>query len=317
MKQRKASIDIGSNSILLLVVEFKDCEFDKCEFEVLENHSNITGLGRDLDINKLFIEDAKRDSLEILQIYAQLCKKHGIDPKDVIVTATEASRVAKNAGTFFEEVKRLTELKVQIITPEAEAHFSTVGILIDKNISEREICIMDIGGASTEIIRVECETKKIVHSFSMPVGAVRMNNWLILGKMDEYLQKIFTDFSVSLNSVHCDTLYCVAGTMTSVGNMYLKNKTFIEAEVNGLSFSANDLENLFTEFKDLTSSELLSFFPFLGKRSQTIVSGMTLASAIVKRLGVKKIYISTYGLRYGTVMVDAVAKEFLITPTQS
>lgn len=303
----KASIDIGSNSILLLIIDSKNEDF-----KVLENHSQITGLGRDLDKNNVFIEEAMADSMNVLAEYARICKKHALAPNKVIVTATEASRVASNASAFFNQVKLKTGLEIKTITSEAEAYYSTTGILIDKNISESEICIMDIGGASSEIIRVERETKRILHSFSMPVGAVRMNNWHQLGKRDENLQKIFSDFSDSLDIVSCDTLYCVAGTMTSLGNIYLKNKTFIEDEVNGLSFSVVDLKSIFMAYKNCTPNELLNLFPFLGKRSQTIVSGMMLANAIVDRLGVKNIYISTYGLRYGTVMIDSIPSNFLV-----
>ena len=87
---KKASIDIGSNSILLLAANIG------AEVNIVLNESHVTGLGRDLDLNQEFIDIAMNESFNVLKDYTHACKKIGIEPKDIIVTATEASRVAKN-----------------------------------------------------------------------------------------------------------------------------------------------------------------------------------------------------------------------------
>lgn len=302
----RATIDIGSNSILLLVANFSD---DKVT--ILENESNVTGLGRDLDQNGSFINEAMTDSEAVLEQYVSICRKHKIDPKNIIATATEASRVAKNAKSFYESIKQKYDLSVLVITGEAEAYFSTTGILFDKKINEDIITIMDIGGASTELIKVNTKEQKIIRSFSMPVGAVRMNNWEQDDCQSVKLNSVLADFHEGISSVKSKKLYCVAGTMTSVGSMYLENKTFVENQVNALEFKSCELDTMLKKFHAYSPEEYLIQFPFLGKRSRTIESGIRLAQAIIKKLGVEDLYISTYGLRYGTLLAGEISNDYI------
>lgn len=302
----RASIDIGSNSILLLLAKMSDGFI-----EVLENESSITGLGKDLDASGVFAQDSMRDSFDALEKYQQICRKHCFDPAQITATATEASRVAKNAPEFYAMVKEKLKIDVKIITGEAEAHYSAMGILFDKKINDDEITIMDIGGASTELIRVDTRLKKILHSFSMPVGAVRMTNWNEQGNRKEKLNLILKDFESDLLQVKTKKLYCVAGTMTSVGNMYSGNTAFIENEVNGLEFEKTQVNEMLENYQKFSADDFLVKFPFLGKRSKTILSGLYLAESVLSGLGVESVYISTYGLRYGTLLAGEIKHEFI------
>ena len=302
----KASIDIGSNAILLLIGELTNGHL-----LVKENESNVTGLGRELDNNKKFILEAMDDSYNVLAEYAKICKKYDIKLSEVIVTATEASRVAGNAKEFFKKIEEKIGFKVSIITSKAEAYYSTAGILLDKNITEEVITIMDIGGASTELIQVEVASKKILHSFSMPIGAVRMNNWKEKGISEVKLAEVLKEYSDDLLKLKADKVYCVAGTMTSIANMYLKNKSFKEDEVHGLNFKTYELVDLSKKYEAFSPEDFLTAFPFLGKRSQTISSGIVLAKRIFEVLDTQSIYISTFGLRYGTAIEDKIAPHFL------
>lgn len=303
----KASIDIGSNSILFLLAEVNGKKIS-----ILENESNVTGLGRDLDRNGVFIQEALDDSYSVFKKYKELCDKHSIDTTKVIVTATEASRVAKNAPDFFAKIKSEMGFNVQIISGKGESFYSTKGVLIDENINERFITIMDIGGASTELMKVDTETHEIIHTFSMPMGAVRINNWIETNCENKKMNEIFFNFKESLKKVHTSKLYCVAGTMTSVGNMYLGHKKFIEQEVHGLEFKAREVKKLLENYSEFSAENFLEQFPFLGKRSKTIRAGLILASSIFDILQVEELYISTYGLRYGTLLSDEVLDEFIV-----
>lgn len=301
----KASIDIGSNSILLLAADLS------AELKILLNKSNVTGLGRDLDKNGKFLDIAMEESFQVLREYTKACADIGITPSFITVTATEASRVASNSEIFYTKVKEELGLSVHILSGEGEAYYATQGILFDKNIEDKVITIMDIGGASTEIIRVDRESRLIENSFSMPVGAVRLNNWKASGSLDEKLNRVLADFSDQLNLMKTETLYCVAGTMTSVGNMYLGHKNFIEDDVNGLEMSSSEVHSMLSEFEDFSSQQFLERFPFLGKRAKTIYSGLILSTTLLKRLNITKLKISTYGLRYGVILAEEIEDKYV------
>lgn len=306
MQDIRASIDIGSNSVLLLIGEMKNGKL-----LVHSKRSEVTALGRELDKNKSFHPESMRDTFEALKSYAEDCDKFGISRSSIIVTATEAARVAHNAPDFFSEIQKDLGIKVNIITSQAEAYFSAKGILFDTKFESEVITIMDIGGASTELIKVNTKSFQVMESISMPIGAVRCTQWLTDQLFVQNLQKVFLDFRVDIDKFQCRELFCVAGTVTSLGNMHLQNKEFHEDEVHGLKLKAEDVDALFKTYSDFSSEKFQETFPFLKKRAKSIRGGLHLAYHMTHRLMVKDVFISTYGLRYGTIIEGQIKKEFI------
>jgi exopolyphosphatase/guanosine-5'-triphosphate,3'-diphosphate pyrophosphatase len=304
--EKRASIDIGSNSCLLLIMQF-----DGKNWKELARDSEVTGLGRDLDKNGYFLDEAMVETKSALNKFTEIAKSFGINASDIIVTATEASRVSKNADQFFSEIFSESKLKINIITSKAEAYFSTKGILFNSNHDLDQIIIMDIGGASTELIKVNAKTHEIIKSISMPIGSVRATDWLKANLFVNNIQKIFSDFSQDLDGLVVSKLYCVAGTVTSLGNMYLGKKDFIEDDVHGLEMKQEDVDSLFKKYSQANQTDLLNEFPFLGKRSNSIVGGLHVIYHILHRLKVNEISISTYGLRYGSLLEGEIKNEYL------
>lgn len=305
MANLRASIDIGSNSILLLIVDLD------ANFKVIANESNVTGLGRDLDINSEFLENSMEESFKVLETYVDICKKQGIQANDIIATATEASRVAKNSKSFFEKVLSQLGLKVTLLTGEGEAFYSTTGILFNTTFNSDIIHIMDIGGASTEIIKVDVKSEKIIDSFSMPFGAVRVTNWIENNDFKLKIDQVYKEFHDKLKNMKTSSLHCVAGTMTSVANIQLNNEDFKELEVHGHSFSVEEIKKMHNKFSQLNPGIILKQFPFLGKRSNTIKGGIVVALKVIEWLEVEEVTISTYGLRYGTLIKGGIEDEFV------
>lgn len=302
----RASIDIGSNSVLLLIADVSHGKLKE-----ISKRSEITSLGKELDKNKAFHPDSMAATYEAIKSYAEDCDKHGIARDKIIATATEASRVAGNAVEFFQKIEDELQVHINIITSDAEAYFSTKGILFDSKFDSEIITMMDIGGASTELIKVNTKNFQILESISMPIGAVRSTQWLHDDLFVQNLQKVFLDFRTSIDKFQTKDLFCVAGTVTSLGNMHLQRKEFVEDDVHGLVIKVEDLDNLFKKYSNSTPEQFLEQFPFLQKRSQSIRGGLHLVYHLAHRLLVKEITISTYGLRFGTLLEGRIKKEFL------
>ncbi len=305
-KDFRASIDIGSNSVLLLIADFTNKNFKE-----ITKQSYITSLGRDLDKNKAFHEDSMQLTYDAIEAYAKECDQYDIPRDEIIATATEASRIAQNADLFFAKIQNEIGIRIQKITSQAEAYFSTRGILFNSSFNSEIITIMDIGGASTELIRVNTKDFAILETISMPIGAVRASNWLEDGLLVQNLQKVFADFRNEIDKFQTKDLYCVAGTVTSLGNMFLERKDFIEDDVHGLILKSEDIENLFKKYSEMDPQSFLDQFPFLQKRSNSIRGGLHIVYHLVHRLLVKEIRISTYGLRYGTLLEGKIKKDYI------
>lgn len=302
---KRASIDIGSNSCLLLVAEVSGGKLD-----ILFRDQNVTALGRDLDKNGHFHEESKKDTYDVLKKYALKVREFGLEPSDVIVTATEASRVATDAAEFFYSIEKDLGFKFTIITGEAEAYYSSLGAMLDQKDKYDSMTIMDIGGASTELIKVNSNPFEIVDFVSLPIGSVRVTNWrnenIIDAKIEELLQK----YKEIISKFETESLLCVAGTMTSIANMELKNKEFIEKEVHNHHFPTQSLSKIVEKYHNYSEDDFLKDFPFLGKRAKAISGGIFVADFLCGKLKVKDIYVSTYGLMFGTALEGEIKDEF-------
>mgnify|MGYP001438253593 CR=1 FL=1 len=217
---RRASIDIGSNSVLLLAAEVN--EQGMMTKEIL-NESFITSLGKDLDVTKRFHPDSMHATYEALGAYKKMLEGIQFPVENVIVTATEASRVATNSREFFQKIKSELGFNIQIITSEGEAYYTALGVVSSFSKENDKIVVMDVGGASTELIRMNLNPFKIVETISLPVGSVRATDWTKKGEFEDKMQAIL---SPDLSSYHTETLICVAGSMTALASMYLGQRVY-------------------------------------------------------------------------------------------
>ena len=306
IKDIRASIDIGSNSVLLLIADVTNGKVKE-----LSKRSEITSLGKELDKNKAFHPESMEATYQAIKSYAEECDQHGIPRGNILATATEASRVAQNAPEFFNKIADELKVNISIITSEGEAYYSTKGILFNTKFENDVITIMDVGGASTELIKVNTKTFQILESISMPIGAVRCSQWLKDELFVQNLQKVFLDFRNEIDKFQSKELFCVAGTVTSLGNMHLMHREFVEDDVHGLVMKVEDVDTLFKKYSNFTPEQFLELFPFLQKRSQSIRGGLHLVYHISHRLLIKELTISTYGLRFGTLLEGKIKSEFL------
>jgi exopolyphosphatase/guanosine-5'-triphosphate,3'-diphosphate pyrophosphatase len=302
-----ATIDIGSNSILLLIAKVENNKLS-----ILYRDAHVTALGKGLDTTGEFDLGSMQDSLNVLSLYAKKMKEFGIEPAECLATATEASRVAKNAHDFFQEVLQQTAISVQIINGKGEAYYSALGASFDLPPHLSQLTIMDIGGASTELIKIKLRPFQILDSVSIPVGSVRMTNWREDGLLADKMSNLEQTYNEIIGSFKTSDLLCVAGTMTSVANMHLNHKEFVENEVHMHEMSFESLKQIFDKYAGSNPDELLQEFPFLGKRSRAIVGGISVAYYFCNKLAVKNITVSTYGLMFGTALEQTIAPEYLV-----
>ncbi len=302
----RSSVDIGSNTILLLAGEVSGHQLLK----ETANESEVTALGKDLDKNKAFHPVSMADSLEAFRKYKKILESLNLKTSDCLITATEASRVAQNAEEFYSQVKKDLGFAVTIISPAGEAYYSAKGAALD--IQDDFAVIMDIGGASTELIKVQLKPFKILDFISMPIGSVRGTDWMATGSFLNNIEDIFEKYSNKLPLFETKTLCCVAGTMTAIANMYHDKKIFDEKVVHGTKLSHRELSQFIDRYKNLNNDIIASQFPFLGKRAKTIVAGSEIARLVSAKIKVQTLDVSTYGLRYGTLTEGGIKDEFIV-----
>jgi exopolyphosphatase/guanosine-5'-triphosphate,3'-diphosphate pyrophosphatase len=130
-----AAIDIGSNSVRLLIVDESGAEVCR--------EMNITRLAEGVDQNAALSEAAMARTLQVLDTYGALIQKHGANR--VRVTGTSAARDARNRDDFFLRVERSVGSAPELLSGGAEAALAFAGATADRQSAEGPFVTLDIG----------------------------------------------------------------------------------------------------------------------------------------------------------------------------
>lgn len=160
---RVAAIDVGTNSTRLLVAEER-----AGGFRSIERRMVITRLGEGVDERRVLAPDALRRTLATIADYAATCGELGVER--VRVTGTSAVRDAHNRDEFYAGVRRLVGHDPELLSGEAEATATFLGVVSDLD-RQGPILVVDIGGGSTELVFGRSKPEALL---SLDVGCVRM-----------------------------------------------------------------------------------------------------------------------------------------------
>lgn len=300
----RASIDIGSNSVLLLIGDVTEDGIEE-----ISDTSIITGLGRNLDSSGKFTKQAMVDTIEAFKEFKSILNKYDISSSEVLVTATEASRVASNSEEFFTEVRKKFGFVVKIISGEGEAFYTARGVTLSSTTEDGgDDVIMDVGGASTELILVKSKPFKVKKTISLPVGSVRAQDWIDEGTFQEKMDDIIKNHDLS--SYQTKSIIGVAGSMTSLGGMMRGLTSFESNKINKQKIVFSNFCDFADKILSMEKQDLHEQYPFLGKRTRTIGAGARVARALGLSLRVETLEISTYGLRHGTLFEGSIDERF-------
>ncbi len=305
-------IDVGTNSIHLLVVRFYK---DSLGTPVFQDKETVR-LGQSLySTGRIDQATIKKSSL-VVSRFAQISKDLGADR--VIAFATCAAREASNRDELISAISGIAEVKV--IPGTEEARLIALGVFGDKGPDERTINI-DIGGGSTEVIIREKGENLFLDSLSM--GAVRYAYGL---RIDSRAPVSDDDYNFMLRNVDTSSYHAVnkirqIGFSRAVGS----SGTFITlAEMCAARRGDNDASYLtFRELRELMSivryRDLAGRYtiPGLGKgRADIIIAGGAIAEELMFQFGINKIHISQKGLKQGMLLDHMLSHGYTIFGTR-
>jgi exopolyphosphatase/guanosine-5'-triphosphate,3'-diphosphate pyrophosphatase len=307
---RRAVIDVGTNSVKLLVGDIKD-GFITPVFE----DSKQTRLGAGLYTEHRLQPEAIAKTAQAIADYAMQARQQGA--QTVLIIATSATRDARNADELLNAIKQEANLPVRILSGDEEAEWVFGGVMTDSRFATESVFIIDVGGGSTEIILGDNKHKNWSGSFN--IGAVRLLEQLKLSDPPgpaalqtcrESLRSFFVNDAVPKigSAVHQSgkkiQLIGVGGTATILARVEQQIDSFdrdrIESTRVPLSRLQKDLESLWQ--KTLAERQKMVGIP--PKRADVILTGMAIYEAIMTQFGFDEVRISTRGLRYYALLQD-------------
>lgn len=297
-----ASIDIGSNTVLLLIAEINA---SSSEIKTILNKYEAPRLGRGLKKDGNISNESIEKLLNVLSFYKKLIDEYNCEK--VLCTATNAMRIAKNSDEISKVVKKKFDIEIETIPGNREAELSYLGAATTlPGVSEK--IVMDIGGGSTEI--VYGRDSEIIYKKSFPIGAVNTTEEFIdsqppkekeINKLENSVKYTFQELEENIPKGI--PLIAVAGTPTSLSSINLGLKEYVENKVEGSRLSIDIINNFISEFSSITPEEILKRYDkIINGREDVILAGTFILKTVCELTGNKEVFVSGKGIRYGSVV---------------
>ena len=292
----RAAIDIGSNSVRLLVADVNGNEF-KPLFKCINTTRLHEGLGEN---NELKGEPAAR-TRDAIADFAKKAREMGVKDDEIRAFATSAVRDASNGGDFIAAVKRKCGVDIKLLSGDQEARYAFFAAALP----DGECGVIDIGGASTEMI---CGCGKDVRaSYSAQMGAVRlrrmMNGDNSVERMLEISEEVLKKGVDAVKPLP-DRFVGVAGTITTLYAMKIKLEKYDPDRIQGGWLGREEVEEQLYRLNAMPVDERKKLPGISEKRAEIIDYGAAILLSFLRITGLNGIYVSDRDNLYSAVMCD-------------
>lgn len=296
---RKAVIDIGTNSIKLYVAE----RAPDGSLGSIIDRNNIARLGEGMDDSGILKTEAIERNARAVAGFVDLARANGAG--EIVAVGTMALRTAKNAADFVSVVQSLSGIGVQVIPGEEEAELAYLAVLSGIGAPVGRLVVCDVGGGSTEFIFGG--EAGIDRRFSLNLGAVKVSDdYLSSDPPSSEQVKAATSFvldTLTANRVDAqlpiDRLIGIGGTVTSMGSVKLKMERYDPDLIQGAALTRDDVDGLITLFRSMQLDDRRKIVGLQPKRAEVIIGGACIVRGIMECLGVAELTMSDRGLRHG------------------
>lgn len=300
---RYAAIDIGSNTILLLVAAFEGRRLT-----ILREEQRVPRLGRGVDRQGRLSESSIRRALEVLGEYREILVREYPEAAGPAVTATSAARDAANRADFLSRVRERTGYEVRLLSGEEEAGMTFAGAVgMLPGGGGETTTVIDIGGGSTEIA---IGRERVEQRWSLDMGCVRFTERYLPGdppgeaQLDRCRQAVEEAFERSPAArTASGRLVGVAGTATTLAALDGGMERYDSSFVNGRVVPLEEVGKWIARLCALTARQRESRHPdLLRGRGDIFPAGLLIMEGFMRYAGFGQVSISAGGLRHGAVL---------------
>jgi len=311
---RVATIDIGTNTTLLLVAE---CDSDGTLFPILER-ATITRLGQGVDRHRRLAPEAIARTVASLDEFAALVTKAGVDR--VAVVGTSAMRDAAGGESLRAHVRSSFGVDAQVLSGQEEARLTFRGALSGLSLGHRstEIAVFDIGGGSTEVVVGQMSGPGPLLRFaeSFDIGSVRLTERFVAHDPPsavelDAIKRFAVDTFRGVPALEPGaTSVGVAGTVTTLAAVGLGLVPYDGARAHGSVLGRGEIRATVDRLAALDLASRRNVPGMEPKRADVIVAGGIVALALLERWNAPALVVSDRGVRWG------LAEELVLGPAR-
>jgi exopolyphosphatase/guanosine-5'-triphosphate,3'-diphosphate pyrophosphatase len=307
-----AAIDIGTNSIHMIIVKVTDRQ----NFEVLVQEKEMVKLGVGVFASKMLSERAFNAGIETISRYVQLADEYGVE--HIITAATSATREAKNGREFLDRLIQDVGLNPQMISGKEEARLIFLAVRKSIELQKQNAMVIDIGGGSTEVVIGNKD--EVLFKNSLKLGVLRLldrvGNQGPLGKskqesLRKHIREVAKKTMEEARSVGFSKVIGTSGTIRAMGEAALEMKDVnIINSINAEVVDIKDLEKIAEKLLSLPANKRTEVKGINENRVDAIHLGGLLIVELLKMAKVEEITLSDASLRDGLI-IDYIEKNRL------
>ncbi|MFZ4514982.1 MAG: exopolyphosphatase [Acidimicrobiia bacterium] len=303
---RRAVIDIGTNSVRLLVAQ---SDSDSGMFEPLERLVRVTRLGEGVhDTHRLQPTAVQRTLDAVTEFCAQAL---ALDAVIARVVTTSAVRDATDRDKLLDQIAVTAGCNPEILSGDAEAALAFTGATGDTLVSTypAPYLVVDIGGGSTELV-VGVSTPE--QSISLDVGCVRITEMFLhsdpplpeeLSNAVGYVRDLLADVDrVMPRARTARTAIGVAGTIASVAMIEQGCMQYSRARIHGFALTREAVEEIFRTLATESAEERRHNPGLEVGRVDVIVGGLVILAAVFRHYGLDSLVYSESDLLDGLLL---------------
>src|SRR5262245_37422498 len=288
-----AALDIGSNSIHLVVVETDQ----EKPFRVVASAKEVVRLGRSAARDQRLSATAMERAIDCLKRFRRIAESHGA--QELIAVATSAVREASNRDQFLARAAEEAGVDIDMMSGIEEARLIALAVSVRyKQRSGRRALVIDIGGGSTELAVMKNGEPIALASYKL--GAVRLAEQFVksdpigekqLQRMRTELRDVIANRASEIEDAGFDICYGTSGTINALATLNLRRRL---AEGGGRasrrrlehSLRLDELRALNAELASYSLEDRVSVAKLNRQRAEIIVPGGQLLEALMEKLRV-------------------------------
>jgi exopolyphosphatase/guanosine-5'-triphosphate,3'-diphosphate pyrophosphatase len=309
LRERLAAIDVGSNSIRLLVAEYDAAAGLHVIDEVKDQPRLAAGLARTDRLD----DEAVARALLALRRMRDICRRRGV--QRIAAVATAAVREAVNGADFVRRVQQELEIPLQVIDAETEAALSYRSVAHHFRLAGARAMVADIGGGSLELIGAIDGLVEL--TLSLPLGAVRLTELHLQGRRDarravtQLRGRVRKQLKKSIRQREWTAAFVIGsgGTFTTLARMVIARRGLpIPETIHGVTVATGEVETLI-EWLTETPPDQRRVVPGLNpQRADIILAGLAVTAELLSLVDARQLTVSAFGLREG-LLLDMVGER--------
>jgi exopolyphosphatase / guanosine-5'-triphosphate,3'-diphosphate pyrophosphatase len=299
-----AVIDVGFNSLKMVKYRVEPDGSAKSYGQL----GVMAKLGEGLESTGYLGNEPVSRTLDAIRLCKETTALESID--QVILIGTSPLREAANREEFLKRVNAETGLRMRVLTGNEEALYGLLGAL--RAMDSSNVLFFDLGGGSLEL--TYAEKSRVRRIVSLPLGALKLTD-MFAGKDGSFSRKDKAKMSKhvarllpSRRELSLDretVLVGTGGTVRAMARYDQDESDYRFDKVHNYEVAYGSVQGMCREFLKLKVAELDKIDAIGDERSETVTAGTVVVRTLMKKLGFRRLVVSTHGLR------DGILTEFL------